>query len=181
MLTIPDSPEPEQTPLRDPLRLATPAVAVERSFTTTADMAEMGRQGVCLAIGLMHKWDEKKASEVNRLEAETDRYEDAIGTYLVHLSNRSMNLADSHMVNTLLHTISDFERIGDHADNLAGYTRLLNQRNISFSPEAQQEITAMRDICMAGITQLLSPAAGSVEWLTQVSALEQRIDDMTRE
>ena len=50
----------------------------------------------------------KKASEVNRLEAETDRYEDAIGTYLVQLSNRSMNLADSHMVNTLLHTISDF-------------------------------------------------------------------------
>ena len=75
----------------------------------------------------------------------------------------------------------NIERIGDHADNLAGYTLLLNQRNISFSPEAQQEITAMRDICMAGITQLLSPAAGSVEWLTQVSALEQRIDDMTRE
>ena len=78
-------------------------------------MADLGRQGVNLAIGLMHKWDEKKAAEVERLEAESDRYEDAIGTYLVQLSSRSMNVADSHLVNTLLHTISDFERISDHA------------------------------------------------------------------
>ena len=72
-----------------------------------------------------------------------------------------------------------YERIGDHADNLAGYTRLLNKRNISFSPAAQKEIAAMRDICLECVDYLLTPVAGNVEWLSEVSALEQRIDDMT--
>lgn len=127
--TIPDSAaEPEQVQLLDSRLLATPAAAVDRSFSTTADMADLGRQGVNLAIGLMHKWDEKKAAEVERLEAESDRYEDAIGTYLVQLSSRSMNVADSHLVNTLLHTISDFERISDHARDLTRTAQEIHQK-----------------------------------------------------
>ena len=181
MLTIPDSPEPEQTPLLDPLLLATPAVAVERSFTTTADMAEMGRQGVCLAIGLMHKWDEKKASEVNRLEAETDRYEDAIGTYLVQLSNRSMNLADSHMVNTLLHTISDFERISDHARDLVQTADEIRQKKIVFSSPAQKELQVLE----SALSELLSITVScfrekNLSTAHQVEPLEQVIDDLVR-
>ena len=63
------------------------------------------------------------------------------------------------MVSSFFTISGNIERIGDHADNLAGYTRLLNKRNISFSPAAQKEIAAMRDICL--------------------ECLEQRIDDMT--
>mgnify|MGYP002246770592 CR=1 FL=1 len=89
---------------------------------------------------------------MNRLEAETDRYEDAIGTYLVQLSNRSMNLADSHMVNTLLHTISDFERISDHARDLVQTADEIRQKKIVFSSPAQKELQVLE----SALSELLS-------------------------
>ena len=82
------------------------------------------------------------------------------------------NQQASAVVSSFLTISGNIERIGDHADNLAGYTRMLNRRDIAFSQAAQQEIVSMQDICLKGIQQLLSDQAGSVEWLTQVSALE---------
>ena len=77
-------------------------------------------------------------------------------------------------------TISgNIERIGDHADNLAGYTRLLSRKDISFSQAAQGEIRSMRDVSLDAVAMLLQPQAGSREWLTGVEEMEQRIDDMT--
>ena len=180
--TIPDSAaEPEQVQLLDSRLLATPAAAVDRSFSTTADMADLGRQGVNLAIGLMHKWDEKKAAEVERLEAESDRYEDAIGTYLVQLSSRSMNVADSHLVNTLLHTISDFERISDHARDLTRTAQEIHQKKVVFSKQAQEELLGLE----AALGELLSITVNcfrdkDLSAAHQVEPLEQVIDDLVR-
>ena len=67
----------------------------------------------------------------------------------------------------------------DRADNLAGYTRLLSRKDISFSQAAQGEIRSMRDVSLDAVAMLLQPQAGSREWLTRVEEMEQRIDDMT--
>ena len=85
------------------------------------------------------------------------------------------------MVSSFFTISGNIERIGDHADNLAGYTRMLNKRNISFTGVAHEEIVAMRNICLEGINDLLSLQAGNMDWLAEVSALEQRIDDMTND
>ena len=77
-------------------------------------------------------------------------------------------------------TISgNVERIGDHADNLAGYTRMLAGKDIAFSADAQAEIEQMREISLQAINSLLSPAAGTPEWLSEVAQMEQQIDDLT--
>ena len=104
-----------------------------------------------------------------------------ISLHISHVIAYETNQQASAVVSSFLTISGNIERIGDHADNLAGYTRMLNRRDIAFSQTAQQEIVSMQDICLKGIQQLLSDQAGSVEWLTQVSALEQRIDDMTRD
>ena len=70
------------------------------------------------AMSLTHTWDDTLAQKVRDEESKVDQYEDALGTYLVKLSSRELNHADSQSVNTLLHTISDFERISDHSVNL---------------------------------------------------------------
>ena len=88
-------------------------MAVERARAATADMAELARVGVVQAMSLTHKWDDSLAQKVREEEEKVDKYEDALGTYLVKLSSREMSHADSQSVNTLLHTISDFERISD--------------------------------------------------------------------
>ena len=74
-----------------------------------------------------------------------DKYEDALGTYLVKLSSREMSHADSQSVNTLLHTISDFERISDHSVNILSSAEEIHAKSIEFSKDAQEELQVLED------------------------------------
>ena len=125
--------------------------------------------------------NEDELSQVEETEEYIDFLNREISLHISHVIAYETNQQASAVVSSFLTISGNIERIGDHADNLAGYTRMLNRRDIAFSQTAQQEIVSMQDICLKGIQQLLSDQAGSVEWLTQVSALEQRIDDMTRD
>ena len=87
ILTIPDDAEKESFALLDERLLNTPAVAVERARAATADMAELARVGVVQAMSLTHKWDDSLAQKVREEEEKVDKYEDALGTYLVKLSS----------------------------------------------------------------------------------------------
>ena len=119
-ITIPDEPsgKPESFTLLDERLLSTPAVAVEQSRNLAGEMASLARTSLLKAMSLTEKWDDKLAAEIEQSEELVDHYEDVLGTYLVHLSSRSMTLDDSREVSKLLNTIADFERIGDHAVNV---------------------------------------------------------------
>ena len=80
ILTIPDSPEKESFALLDDRLLNTPAVAVERARSATAEMAELARVGVMQAMSLTHDWNDTLAQKVREEETQVDRYEDALGT-----------------------------------------------------------------------------------------------------
>ena len=145
ILTIPDDAEKESFALLDERLLNTPAVAVARARSATADMAELARVGVMQAMSLTHQWNDELAQKVRDEESTVDRYEDALGTYLVKLSGRELSHADSQSVNTLLHTISDFERISDHSVNLLESAEEMHQKNIEFSKDAQEELQVLED------------------------------------
>ena len=184
ILTIPDKADqaPEEFQMLDERLLATPAVAVDRARVTTGDMAELARTCLLQAMSLTHQWDDALAEKVRQEEASIDHYEDVLGTYLVKLSSREMTREDSRSVNTLLHTIGDFERIGDHAVNLTRAAREIQEKNIQFSPHAQEELgvleVALQDLLHRTIDSFVSndiPLAGKVE------PLEQVIDGLVRE
>ena len=143
--TIPDDAKQESFSLLDDRLLNTPAVAVERARAATADMAELARAGVIQAMSLTHTWDDTIAQKVREQECEVDRYEDALGTYLVKLSSCPLNHADSQSVNTLLHTISDFERISDHSVNLLGSAEEMHTKGVCFSPDTREELQVLED------------------------------------
>ena len=145
ILTIPDDAEKESFALLDERLLKTPAVAVERARAATAEMAELARVGVVQAMSLTHTWDDTLAQKVRDEEQKVDRYEDALGTYLVKLSSRELSHADSQSVNTLLHTISDFERISDHSVNLLSSAEEIHSKNIEFSKDAREELQVLED------------------------------------
>ena len=90
ILTIPDDAEKEIFALLDERLLNTPAVAVARAHSATADMAELARVGVMQAMSLTHTWDDTLAQKVRDEESKVDQYEDALGTYLVKLSSRCL-------------------------------------------------------------------------------------------
>ena len=142
-LSVPDGKQEEKPVLLDERLLATPAVAIQRSQDIAARMAEDSAQAMRLAMGLIQKFDRKSLDRVLELENNTDRYEDALGTYLVQLSSRSLSVADSRILNTLLYTISDVERIADHAVNVGKAALEMEEKKIVFSQQAQGELEVL--------------------------------------
>ena len=145
-LTIPDDEKKEKFALLDERLLNTPSVAVEQARSVTSEMAEMARSGVLQAMSLTHRWDADLAQKVREQEKQVDRYEDALGTYLVKLSGHELNHDDSQQVNTLLHTISDFERISDYSINLLLSAQEIHDKEITFSADAQEELSVLEDV-----------------------------------
>ena len=181
ILTIPDDAEKESFALLDERLLKTPAVAVERARAATADMAELARVGVVQAMSLTHQWDDTLAQKVRDEEAKVDQYEDALGTYLVKLSSRELSHADSQSVNTLLHTISDFERISDHSVNLLSSAEEIHAKNIAFSKDAHEELQvlegAVQDV-LSRTTDAFRKA--DLHLASKVEPMETVVDELVR-
>ena len=161
--------------------LGVSAIQVDQLQHELRRMMLMAQENVEASFRSVLDRNEDELSQVEETEEYIDFLNREISLHISHVIAYETNQQASAVVSSFLTISGNIERIGDHADNLAGYTRMLNRRDIAFSQTAQQEIVSMQDICLKGIQQLLSDQAGSVEWLTQVSALEQRIDDMTRD
>ena len=142
--TIPDSRHGEQLELLDPRLLATPSMALEQSRKLTSEMARMSLAAFRDADSLLDQYDSKIAVSVEDTESTVDRYEDKLTSYLVQVGAQHMTDDESREVSKLLRSIGDFERISDHAVNLAEVAEELHTKEISFSPEAQHETGVMR-------------------------------------
>ena len=181
ILTIPDSPEQENFALLDERLLNTPAMAVERARAATAEMAELARVGVVQAMSLTHTWNDELAQKVRDEEVQVDRYEDALGTYLVKLSGRELSHADSQSVNTLLHTISDFERISDHSVNLLASAEEIHQKGVHFSQDAQDELQVLEDAVQDTLSRTTDAfRKGDLHLASKVEPLEAVVNELVR-
>ena len=143
-LIIPEVKEPEKTVLLDERLLATPAVALRQAQDLAGKMAQTAQKAMELASGLTVSFDEAIMQQVIDLENETDHYEDILGSYLVKLSEKRLSVEDNRALNTLLYTISDMERIGDHALNVAEAAQEMHDKAIVFSQQAQDELAVLQ-------------------------------------
>lgn len=136
--------------LLDSRFLDTPGFAMEQCRAVTVHMAELSKKAFIRSTELIDEFDEKKATRVRELEDTIDRYEDELGTYMVKLSQKNLSEKDSHTLSILLHCLSDFERISDHAVNIVESTREMYEKQLSFSKKAQEELAiytaAVKDI-----------------------------------
>ena len=183
-ITIPDEPsgKPESFTLLDERLLSTPAVAVEQSRNLAGEMASLARTSLLKAMSLTEKWDDKLAAEIEQSEELVDHYEDVLGTYLVHLSSRSMTLDDSREVSKLLNTITDLERIGDHAINVLKAARELHDKQLQFSEAARQEMQVLTGAVQEALDKTLDAFRKDDVYLAgKVEPIEQVVDELTRE
>ena len=179
ILTVPDSPSDTK---QENTLLATPSVAVGRAMLTGGDMAEICRTSLLQAMSTTRAWNDAIADEVIRKEDAVDHYEDVLGTYLVKLSAKHLSVEDNRSVNTLLHTIGDFERISDHAVNIIKTAQEIRDKDIKFSEEALNDLSvleaAVQDIVNRTVDAFQKGdtyAAGKIE------PLEQVVDGLVRE
>ena len=159
--------------------LNTPSVAIVECGVKTVEMARLAEETILRSLSLLGTYDEKVAEEVIRNEDRLDQYEDRLGTVLVHLSSRALSDEDSQNISKQLHTIGDFERIGDHAVNLLKTAQEIHEKNIQFSGTASDEL----QVLLAALVEILSVttrayAEGSLRLAARVEPLEQVIDGL---
>ena len=191
---LPDVPEEEKTGKEKGMRLAylTPvtaggkdgglgvsAIVVDQLRNELHRMLEMARQNVDASFKAVMDRDVIPLERVEQRERYIDFLNKEISRYISHLIAIETNERGSKIVSCLFSISGNIERIGDHADNLAGYTKMLVKEDISFSRFALEEVRQMRDISIRAVSALLSSEAGEAEWLTQIAQMEQKIDDMT--
>ena len=133
-------------------------------------------------MGLVWQYDEDMAKKLVKEEDKLDLFEDKLGTILVQLSSRALSDADSKRVAKQLHTIGDFERIGDHAVNLLVTAQEIHHKQVSFSAQAVAELKVVTD----AITEIVdltvrSFAKENLELAARVEPLEQWIDHLIAE
>lgn len=130
--------------------LDTPGLAVEHCRTVAQNMAKLTKEAFYTATEIITEYDAKKAEHVIELENEIDRYEDELGTYMVKLSQQRLSEKDSHRLSIILHCLSDFERISDHAVNLVESSQEMFEKEQHFSKKAKEELAvftqAVKDI-----------------------------------
>lgn len=159
--------------------LATPSVAIAECANKTVDMAHLAEATILQALSLLGKYDEKVAQEVIENEDRLDSYEDQLGTLLVHLSAKALSDEDSRNISKQLHTIGDFERIGDHAVNLLKTAQEIHDKSIKFSAPASEEL----QVLLRALKEILSLttqayAQGDLAMAAKVEPLEQVIDGL---
>lgn len=120
--------------------IAYPAIAIGQSHTAINGMAKKARKNILRAMGLLDNYAEERYQKVQEKENLIDKYEDKLGTYLMQLRGRDMNVTQTKQVSIFLHTISDFERLGDHAVNISKAANELHEKKINFSDEANYEL-----------------------------------------
>ena len=167
--------------LLDERFLSNPAFAVEQCKVVTDRMAELTREAIFDAINLIDggAYTQEMADRVEALETKIDRYEDKLGTYMVKLSRAKLSRKDGHTLSLLLHSISDFERISDHAVNLMDSVQEMHDKKMSFSSAAAGELhvfaDAVRDIVNRSFDSFLHD---DVKLAKTVEPLEACIDDI---
>ena len=123
--------------------LAYPDLAITQSHLAMNGMAKKARKNILRAMSLLEEYSSEKFNKVQEKENLIDKYEDKLGTYLMQLSTHQMNENQAKQVSKFLHTVSDFERLGDHAVNVSEVAEELNEKKISFSDEAQYELSVL--------------------------------------
>jgi len=157
----------------------TPSIAVEQATKVAYDMAEISVLALKKSLSLFDNYDIKLSDEIRELEDKADKYEDALGSYLVKLSSHDLSDYDAVQVTKLLHIIGDLERISDHSVNIVESAEEMKDKKLSFSPQATEEIRVMRT-AISDILDITGDAfmKNDVSIAVEVEPIEEVIDDL---
>ena len=174
---IPEGQHADATTELDERLFATPAIALVKSEELAKRMAADSELALHESLQAVLGFTPELAASVRQREDDTDRYEDTLGTFLVHLATQPMSEQDSVESSKLLHLIGDFERIADHAVNIIESAEELKEKGVSFTDSAKKELQTMLN-AVSEIVDLTSRAflQDDLTLARQVEPLEQGID-----
>lgn len=163
----------------DERTLSVPTVAVNKAFDVTVDMCMLAKTSFLNSICLMNDYTEDGAAKIDEFERKLDMLQDLISTYMMKLSKIGVAEEDSKRIAKILHTIDDFERIGDHAVSVTKVGKELHDKKTAFSPEASQELEKIAD-AVKEILNITSESfkTGDLQIAGCVEPLDKVIDNL---
>lgn len=176
-------PETEGPELRLEERfLSHPALAVEQVRMAISEMAKLARNSVSRAIKLLNEFSEEGCAAVDAMENAADIYEDKLGSYLMKLTQVELTKQQNAAVAKDLRTLTDLERISDHALNISESAAELHEKALQFSPQAAADL----DVITSALNEILHITVRAFETedpaaAKDVEPLEQRIDELIDE
>ena len=173
---------PEKLAALDERFLDSPSFAIQLCKNAVIKMAEYSKKAILLAMEVQTEYSSEKVAEVIQLEQLVDQFEDSIGTYLVKLAGKDLSMDDSHLLSVLLHCISDFERISDHAINITEAVDKLQKQGLEFTSQGKHELDSL-GIAIRDILTMTQNAfsTGNTTTAADVEPLEEVIDDLVKE
>ena len=154
-----------------------PALAIEQSRLTVNSMARAAEGNLKAAVKLMSDYSEEDRQRIEQTEELVDLYEDRLGTYLVRITARELYAKQNESVSKYLHTLSDFERISDHAMNIAEAAQEIHSKKLRFSEDARRELAVLTGAMLEILELAVSAFVESdIEKAYVVEPLEERID-----
>ena len=185
-LTIPESEEEKSAKedvfaVLDERFLSRPSFAIEQCKTLVNQMAEITRESFFEAMECVNTRSADQIADVIAKENRVDIYEDKISAYLTKLNSGDISYSDSLRVTSLLHCLTDFERISDHAVNVVECVEQMEKDQAMFSKKAQEEMAtysaALKDILNRTTTSFVD---GDLALARSVEPLEEVIDGLNK-
>ena len=162
--------------------LTHPALSIEQSRQVINSMARCVVKNVTDALSLVDKYTKDGFAEVQKEEELVDRYEDKLGTYLVQITRLELTKQQNIMVGKYLHSITDFERMSDHALNIAECAQEMHDKKLNFSKSATHELSVLR----SAVSEIVALAVKTfveddLSVAYRIEPLEEKIDSLCDE
>ena len=165
----------------DKRMMSTPSVAVEGAKLETIRMGRIARENLSLALSTLSDHDEEKMADVKQREFVIDKLCDTISKYLIDLCMLHLSDKDNEMVTSLLNTVSDMERVGDHAENIVELAEEMKQEGISFSDTALEELNEMSTTTLGAYDNAVKALElDDITYAVKTSFLEDQVDAMEK-
>ena len=154
-----------------------PGTAVNLSVAAASKMAEVAKATVSDALSLLSEYDKAVVERVSARESLLDKYEDKLGDFILRLLASDALPAQERMAEKVLSCISDMERLGDHAQNVAELATEMQEKKQYFSQEATVELATISR-ALNEITDLAATSfcTNDTQMALQVEPLENVID-----
>lgn len=157
--------------------LKSPSLAIQYANNAAAYMGKLAKENFLASCELHKNFEPKKAEKIKEYEDVIDRIEDRLNSYLVSITDCELSAIESKSVTSLLHIITDFERIGDYSMNIMQTAERLSEADNMLSELAVKDL----EVISAAIGEIVDMAIIAVEYddlktMKRIEPLEETID-----
>ena len=162
--------------------LKTPPFAAAQLFKEVQRMGDIALRNFSGAVDCFRQWDHEKAEEIQHNEEVLDYLNQAITARLVDVKGLDLNDRDTRLVGALFHVVNDFERVGDHSQNILEAAELRDKDDVKFSMKAISELDHLSAMVSKQLEAAMRLFRGQIDDPAQIAAVdadEQAIDELT--